>query len=89
MSDTRRFPHIADAQLSLLDPECDRYYTVQQGDTCDTIAKAQGAPTLVSSESHLTFAHFTHALQCSYQIVCENDIKADCTDLRAGTVNLF
>jgi len=78
-----------DAELSLgeAEPACDFWYTVRQGDICDSIAAAHRVPTFVPS--HFPFAYFIHrrALQCSYQIICENDaINGKCTNLGVGQV---
>ena len=82
----RLIRRIAGVEFSLLgQPPCHRGYTVKSGDICDTIAAANNAPTLVSS--YITFAHFTHALKYSYQIICQNDnIDAKCTNLVPGEV---
>ena len=88
---TRRFPfHIAGADLgALAEPPCDRpLYTVQQGDTCNSIADRFNAPTLVSLL--VTFARSTQPLQYRYQIICGNDeINGQCTNLRPGQVKFI
>ena len=50
-ADTRRFLfHIAVADLNseVLAPSCSRYYKVEKGDTCNSIAERKRTPTLVS-----------------------------------------
>jgi hypothetical protein len=83
--------HIAGAKFSLLDqPACDegRLYTVKPGDTCNSIAAYNNAPTLVSPW-RITFAHFTYALKYSYQIMCQNDqINGGCTNLSLDDVKI-
>ena len=84
---TCRFPFdIAGADLgALAEPPCDRpLYTVQEGDTCNSIVERFNAPTLVSL--YVTFARFTY-LKYRYQIICQNDaINGKCTNLSIGQV---
>ena len=95
-ADTCRLPFLiadTDSEFSLLqvnndEPQCNpgRFYHVNFGDTCNHIGALHNAPTSVSF-FYITFAHFTYALKCSYQIICENNgVNGQGTNLVIGEV---